>query len=94
MNENKETLALLKGLQNNKYSNSSSTTSCISLIVPKMSIFDLRSFINQEKNTARNIKSGNNRKSVVDALTAISAYFSNIKLVPDNGFAVYAHSLI
>jgi peptide subunit release factor 1 (eRF1) len=71
-----------------------SATSCVSLIAPKMSITELRSFIAKEKTTASNIRDNTNRKSVVAALGKIASKIDMMKSIGDNGIAMFAHSYI
>lgn len=73
----------------------SGSTSMISLIVPPNHDLDgLRQRMKKEKQTAVNIKSNTNRKSVVDALGSIYEHLKRIKNIPPTGMALYAEQYI
>jgi peptide subunit release factor 1 (eRF1) len=70
-------------------------TSCITFICPgSMNIIDLKARIKHEITTAVNIKSNNNRKSVIQNLKRVDAYVSAMRAMPKNGIAIFAGSFI
>ncbi len=70
-------------------------TSMVSLIVPPgTNLGDLRQTMKREYQTAGNIKSSTNRKSVQAAISSISEYLKSVKALPDTGIALYAEQFI
>lgn len=69
-------------------------TSMISLIIPpSANLSDLRQMMKKEYQTANNIKSNTNRKSVLSALTKLTETLKTLKM-SDSGIALYAEQYI
>lgn len=85
----------LRLAQNHKPDKSSGPTSSVSLIVPpKTSLSDLRQMVKTEYQTASNIKSSCNRKSVQNSLSKISQFLKSLKAIPETGIALYSEQCI
>ena len=87
-----EQLALIREYKPRIYTG---PTSMVSLIVPPgTNLGDLRQTMKREYQTASNIKSSTNRKSVQAAISSISEYLKGVKALPDTGIALYAEQFI
>ena len=70
-------------------------TSMVSLIIPpKTNLGDLRQTMKREYQTATNIKSNTNRKSVKNAISGIREYLKTIKILPGTGLALFSEQHI
>jgi len=70
-------------------------TSMISLIVPPTTnLTDLRQTMKREAQTATNIKSSSNRKSVQTALRCVNEYLKTLKTPPDTGLALFSEQFV
>lgn len=70
-------------------------TSMVSLIIPPgTNMADLRQRMKAEYQTATNIKSNTNRKSVKNAISSIVEYLKPLKALPETGIALYSEQYI
>src|SRR3989344_1517465 len=69
-------------------------TELISVYAPAgYNLINVSKQLDQEKSTAMNIKSKNNRKNVLDALERLTRHISLIKKAPENGIALFAGNI-
>jgi len=72
-----------------------SATSMVTLIIPpKTQLSDIRQTMRKEAQTASNIKSNTNRKSVLSALTKINECLRPLKSIPQTGLALFSEQYI
>jgi peptide chain release factor subunit 1 len=64
------------------------------IIPPSTNLSDLRQTMKKEAQTASNIKSSSNRKSVQSALSCVNEYLKTLKNLPDSGIALFAEQYI
>ena len=82
-------------LAKNYKSQNRSVTSMVSLIIPgNTNLGDLRQSMKKEYQTASNIKSSSNRKSVQTALSKIGEYLRGIKELPHTGIGIFSEQYI
>ena len=73
----------------------SGPTSMVSLIIPPgTNLGDLRQTMKREYQTATNIKSNTNRKSVKNAISGIREYLKTMKALPATGIALFSEQYI
>lgn len=73
----------------------SGPTSMVTLIIPSsMNLDDVRFRMKKERQTAVNIKSNTNRKSVMSSLGRIHEYLKRVKTLPSTGLALYSEQYI
>ena len=66
-------------------------TSMVSLIIPPgANLGDIRQRMKRERQTASNIKSRVNRKSVQSALGGIIEYLKTLRIIPSKGVALFS----
>jgi len=69
-------------------------TELISVYAPAgYNLINVAKQLDQEKSTAMNIKSKNNRKNVLDALERLTRHIGLIKKAPENGIALFAGNI-
>jgi len=69
-------------------------TELISVYAPAgYNLINVTKQLDQEKSTAMNIKSKNNRKNVLDALERLARHIGLIKKAPENGIAFFAGNI-
>jgi peptide chain release factor subunit 1 len=85
----------LKYVQNYKPKVRTGPTSMVSLIIPPgTNIADLRQTMKREGQTASNIKSNTNRKSVQSAISSLTEYLKTMKQLPETGIALFSEQYI